>query len=563
MPCRFLLPLALVAHLGCPTPVESEVGVGAQRTAVPPPPPQQGSTVSPGTVDLQVAAPAGATPAQTGSMCSGCDVVLVSVCSLRRDHLGAYGDSRGLTPTIDALAKTSARFTQAYAGANFTLGSLAAMLTGSFGSSTGVLNWGRGLDASAHTLPEVLGIYGYATGGFSVDAATGFRPDYGLHDGFQRMVIIDPPRDTPDGRFSAAPMGDGGGTAAPMVEWIAKQPKDKPLFAMLHTRSAHFPFVVSKDGIKDDVTGVRRALWEEGAALRQRGSDDAMPGRAGASGRAGLIVLGPHRIMAKVRSAGPAGVRVWRAAYAESVRRMDADIAAVMRGLEARGRLDKTIIVLVADHGESLDDNGEILHGMGFFESVVRVPMLIRGPGIQAGAVSGLVSQVDLMPTLLELVGAVAPEGIDGVSMVPLLRRQKKAVRSTVLVEGSPGWTGSGDLPGAVIAPPFTLLQQSFPCEPPGSKRPTKAEMVPIPKPGAGVPERVNQCLFNLSADPGQQRNLASERPKVVERLLARWTGFRSARAGRAVPVELRLDPAMVEMLRTTGYDFRPLEPQP
>ncbi len=558
---RLLLTSIAALVLGCPTPAEPPTTSSTpKRAAAPPPPPVGTNTVAPGTVDLRVAAPTSASTAQTGASCSGCDVILVSVCSLRRDHLGAYGSDQGLTPTIDALAETSARFDSAYAGANFTLGSLAAMLSGSFGSSTGVLNWGRGLPQTINTLPKVLGIYGYKTGGFSVDAATGFRPDYGLHTGFQRMVITDPPRDTPDGRFSKEPMGPGGATAAPMAEWIAQQPSDQPLFAMLHTRSAHFPFVVSEDGIDEDPTGVLRALWEEGAQLRNGKTGGAMPGRAGAAGRAGLMVMGPHRIMSKVRSAGPAGMRAWKKAYADSVRRMDDDIAAVMRALQARGRLDKTILILVADHGESLDDNGEILHGMGFFEGVVRVPLLIRAPGIQPGTIGALVSQVDLLPTVLEMVGAVVPEGIDGLSMVPLLTREKKAIRSTVLVEGGPGWNGAGDLPGAVISPPYTLLQQTFHCEEPGASGMSKAPPGKVPKPGSGETEPVNKCLFNLQADPQQANNLAATKPKVVEQLVARWDGFRAARAGRSVPVEMQPDPAMVELLRTTGYDFRPLK---
>ena len=138
-------------------------------------PPQQ--TVMPGTVDLNRAPPVSETLCFAGdAMCPGCDVVLISVCSLRADHLGAYGDTRQLTPNIDKLAETGTRFEQAYAGANFTLGSLATMLTGNFGSTTGVLNWGRGLPERYRTLPEVLGLFGYLTGGFSVDAATGFRP---------------------------------------------------------------------------------------------------------------------------------------------------------------------------------------------------------------------------------------------------------------------------------------------------------------------------------------------------------------------------------------------------
>ena len=108
----------------------------------------------PGTVDLNRAPPvSGPSDFAGDAMCPGCDVVLISVCSLRADHLGAYGDTRQLTPNIDRLAETGTRFEQAYAGANFTLGSLATMLTGNFGSTTGSST--GGLPERYRTLPDL------------------------------------------------------------------------------------------------------------------------------------------------------------------------------------------------------------------------------------------------------------------------------------------------------------------------------------------------------------------------------------------------------------------------
>ena len=551
--------LSAMLATGCPQPVQQAQQAQQQPTTAPqaapapfPAPAERIGSVMPGTVDIDRSAPVSAPQSYAeGALCPGCDVVLISVCSLRADHLGAYGDTRGLTPTIDALAKKSIRFTSAYAGANFTLGSLATMLTGNFGSTTGVLNWGRGLPERYHTIPSVLGIFGYRTGGFSVDAATGFRPDYGLDKGFQRMVVIDPPRDTPDGRHRDEAIGPGGATAAPLAAWLTEQPTDRPVFAMLHTRSAHFPFVNSTDGMESDATGVRRALWEEGAGQRDRQGKRAMPGKAGGQMRPGLVLVGELTIQRIVRQAGSDGVSEWSETYAESVARMDKDVAATLKAVEARGQ--KTVVILIADHGETLDDNGELLHGAGFFQSVAHVPLLVHIPG-QAGdrQISALVSQADLLPTIAELVGVTPPEGIDGVSAVPLVLGTKDAIRSTALVEGDPSWTGRGTLPGAVISPPWTLLRQTFLCTP------GEAHQRPPPPPGAPLGEPpVNTCLFNIDQDPAQAENLASSQPDRVKALQDRWNGFRSARAGQSVPRDLRLDPSMIEMLQRTGYDFR------
>lgn len=564
-PWMLLLPLAVT---GCsesiedPTPTPASIAP-QQAAPAPMPPPQHQhqhqpnasqptGTVFPGTVDLDRPAVADVQQWQPTALCPGCDIVLISVCSLRSDHLGAYGDDRKLTPTIDKLAKESVRFSRAYAGGNFTLGSLSTMLTGNYGSTTGVLNWGRGLPQQIRTLPEVLGLYGYRTGGFSVDAATGFRPDYGLDNGFQRMAIIDPPRDTPDGRHRSEPMGNGGATATPLAEWMDTVPSDRPLFAMLHTRSAHFPFVVSEEGMVEDTTGVRKALWEEGAGARD--SNRAMPGKAGGQLRPGLVASGELAIQNTVRRAGQKGVTVWNQTYAESVHRMDKDIEVALKAIKKRGR--KTVLVLIGDHGETLDDNNELLHGAGFFESVARVPLLISVPGVKPTVTDALVSQVDLLPTLASIVGVTPPTGIDGTSLVPLLNRSASEVRSTALLEGDPSWTGEGELPGAVISPPWTLLRQTFPCTP------GEQHERPPPPPGAPLGEPLMYtCLFNLEQDPKQAKNLAKAHPDVVTRLSRRWEAFRSARKGRTVPRDLRLDPAMIEMLQRTGYDFRS-EPQ-
>ena len=267
--------------------------------------------------------------------------------------------------------------------------------------------------------------------------------------------------------------------------------------------------------------------------------------------RPGLVLVGELTIQRTVRRAGRAGVNVWRETYAESVARMDRDIGVVLRAIKERGQ--KTVIILVSDHGETLDDNGELLHGAGFFQSVSHVPLLIHVPNLKpTEAISALTSQADLLPTIAEIVGVPPPEDIDGVSATGLLTGEKDAIRKTTLVEGDPSWTGMGTLPGAVISPPWTLLRQHFSCVP-GEKNER-----PPPPPGEPLGEPlINTCLFNIDDDPTQSTNLAKGNPDVVERLQSRWDGFRSARSGRSIPRDLRLDPAMIEMLQRTGYDFR------
>jgi arylsulfatase A-like enzyme len=218
---------------------------------------------------------------------------------------------------------------------------------------------------------------------------------------------------------------------------------------------------------------------------------------------------------------------------------MDRDFAVLAEGLRERGRLDRTVLVVLADHGESLDDHGELLHGDAYYDGVAHIPMLVKVPGRPGSPHPALVSQVDLLPTLLELVGAVPPAGIDGASMVPLYDGRATAIRSTTLVEGGVSWHDDAHARGAVISPPWAMLRQDRGCgEDAGPQR---------------APGEPATCLYALDKDPGQLENVAGGHADVIADLSGRWDKFRAARgAGRT----LALDPAYVEELRRTGYDF-------
>jgi arylsulfatase A-like enzyme len=516
--------------MGCPTPVGDDGGGPA--------PPD---VVRGGTGVWTARPPTDTQSSVDGAVCAGCDIVLVTMCSARRDYVDPYV-SKGLTPNLARIAREGVVFDQAISASNFTLASLTAILTGRFGSTTGVVGWGKGLVADVPTLPEVLGHYGFSTGGFTVDAASGFRPEYGLDRGFQHLEIIDAPSDNPDGRQSGGPAG-AGLAVQPLIRWLKARSPDEQVFAMFHTRTAHFPFVVSPPGAGADPTGIGQLLWGDDLAPTAQGRQ--MPGVAGGTNVEGVgVTEDPNDLLDAVRRAGPAGLAAWKRYYAEAVRRLDADIGVLLAALEETQRLDKTILVIVADHGESLGDHEELLHGDSFFDPIIRVPLLVRIPGMKADAEhrQALVSHVDILPTLLQLVGAVPPAGIDGVSMLPVVRDPATRIRSTALVEGGVSWTSQDVLRGAVISPPWAMLRQPLMCGSPD-------QVSPPPPPGEPF-----TCLYDMRTDPLQQHNLAVEHPDVARQLQARWDGFRAARAGRSVARDVQMDPSFKALLRKSGY---------
>lgn len=231
---------------------------------------------------------------------------------------------------------------------------------------------------------------------------------------------------------------------------------------------------------------------------------------------------------------------MWKQRYREAVARMDLDFGVISQAIAERGR--PTILVVLADHGESLGDHGELLHGDAYFDGVVHIPMLLSIPGKTGHPIAALSSQVDLLPTLLELVGATVPAGIDGASLLPLLDGTATEIRSTSLVEGGVSWHNDNQPRGAVVSLPWVLLRQDRGC---GGGREV------LRKPGEPA-----TCLFNLETDPGQNQNVAAEHLDVVNDLQSRWDKFRIARGIQGE--SLQLDPAYVEQLQKTGYDFKP-----
>ena len=537
--------LALLAKgLGLLDPMDDEPVV-AQAVATGPvglgPAPGAGlGPVQPGAGVYRSDAPSETSPVASSAACPGCDVVLITVCSLRKDHLGAFGHPEDLSPSIDGIAKAGIRFERAYAASNFTLASLTGVLTGRYGSATGVTGWDKGLTTDVPTLPGILALYGYTTAGFTTDAPSGFRPDYGLDRGFQHMEITPPPRNSPDGRFRGGTKEPPGTAAEPAVAWLDAQQSDAPVFMMVHTRTAHFPFVVDAPDEGTDPTGVRQLLWEAGQAEAVARPDQAMPGMAGGTAQEGIVeIQREDPLQTAVNRLGDAAVAVWKETYKEGVTLMDHDVERVLDAVGRRGK--RTIVVLVADHGESLNDHGELLHGDAFFDGVVNGPLIISVPGLAdpGSRRTALVSQVDILPTILDLVGAVAPAGIDGKSLTPLLNGADKTPHAVVLSEGGVAKQEGENLPGAVISEEWVMLKQRRGCGLAGSGLMDQ-----------GMPV----CLYNAESDPNQTRNLAAAKRDVVATLMDRWNGYRAAH-GR-IGESRELSPEFIEELQRSGYDF-------
>ncbi len=304
------------------------------------------------------------------------DVIFLTIDTLRRDHLGVYNpDSPALTPNMDALAGDSVRFDSAWSPISVTGPAFCTLHTGKDpGSHEVVINLFRGgtsLVEEHDTLAERLQDAGYSTGAF----VSGFtlRKELGLDQGFERYDH--PPK--------ALARRRGARTADRAMTWMWKS--RGPLFLWYHTYDAHGPWD------RWDTVPVDRK-WK-------RGGPDFKP------------------IPRYQRIENISDSEFYEARYAASVEHTDLVIGRLVDSLKQDGRYDNALIVLTADHGESFRERElHYDHGTTPFVEQLSVPMLVKLPGNdRAGeVVDHLVGLRDVAPTVLDLLGLPALEGIDG-----------------------------------------------------------------------------------------------------------------------------------------------------
>ena len=395
------------------------------------------------------------------------NVLLVTIDTLRADRIGAYGYAPARTPVLDRLSASGVRFADATAHVPLTHPSHVAILTGRYPSTFGArLNGMNPLPAAATTVAERLKPAGYRTG--AVVGSVVLERSFGLDQGFDHF----------DDRFPVKP--------SPVVA-----------IADLH----------------------RPASEVTTAALRWLKTN-------GQPGSAAPWFLWTHYYDPHLPYDPPS-----RHAAASPGRPYDGEIAFVD---EEVGRLlasvdrQRTLVIVTADHGESLGEHGEPDHGFFLYDSTLHVPLIVSGPG-RAGAISPRVvaeqvRSIDIAPTIAALAG-IAPDGVsDGESLVPLLEGK---TRKDVPVSLAESW--------------YPRLH--FGWSELRSARVGEWKYVAAPKPE----------LYDLRTDRTERRNVVHDRAAVAGRLASEVGRLPSSGQPDATP-PTPPDPATVERLRALGY---------
>ena len=404
------------------------------------------------------------------------NVILIVVDTLRADFLGAYGFQGSISPTLDALAAESVVFERCFAQSPWTKPSVASILTSLYPQVHGLTNhdgkyWGEEttelktgiLPDSAVTLAEAMQQSGYATAAF-VGNSWLTRP-YGFAQGF----------DVYDDSVNHLLVTFDQLTAAAMA-WLDGRSGDteSPFFLYLHPMDVHAPYNAAKEDydalVSSPSLGLNLRLAENEVPYRRWQNIERRPPWASDQLRRELTY--------------------WKTQYASGVRALDRRLAPFLDYLRESGLLDRSYLVFTSDHGEQLFEHGDWSHGQTLHDHQLHIPLMIRQPGAEGGGrtVPHIVEQIDLMPTLLSLIGADAGGALQGRDVSQLLRRAAK-----------------GDL-GASLATATHRRPNLY------SLRSERYKLFFDVQSGEVE-------LFDLNYDPGEQRDVAVAEPEVAAQL--------------------------------------------
>ncbi len=423
--------------------------------------------------------------APRGSDASASNVLLITVDTLRADRLGVYGHETAHTPNLDRLAEQSFVFENALASSPRTGPSHTSILTGLYPHRHGALSNGTHPAAGLDSLPTRLGARGFVTGavvsGWTLRAdVSGLDRYFHTYDNdFSQVVWLPEPvtelrlfrfLENVRGRLPRVERPARATTDA-AVRWLRRHDASA-FFLWVHYFDPHLPYDPPAEferlHARHPIAGFRRDWYQyspdEREELRRSRADR----------------------------------EYMKALYDGEISYVDAEIGRLLDALEESGLTGRTLTVLTADHGETLDEHEHFFGHDDLYQTSLRVPLLIRPPAseLQPRRVEDAVRTVDLAPTLLDLLGISGLPGPDGRSFGPMLVSGRAGSRQPSLAS----LTDREHKLYSVTRAPFKLISKAphwF-----GARR-----------------QGASEELYDLEADPAELDNLAADRPELVREL--------------------------------------------
>ena len=370
----------------------------------------------------------------------------------RVDSLPCYGLDFVQAPNLERLAREGIVFDRCYTPSPVCVAARAALLTGQWPATTGILGNETHLDPSVPTWPGRLTAAGYLTAAigkmhfFPWDDRRGFRERISaedkrhvyLQDDFVKFLHL-------HGLERAHPTTNPGyfeSLGAPVTplakrfhvdafvgdqaaDWLQRH-GNVPFAAWVSFPGPHDPYDPPED---------MADMYREAPIPAPIGSRAELSTKPRAQQNANHASLDNPMFQIDPTEATPAQIRRWRAHYYANISLIDEGIGKIIGALEQTGALDRTLIIFTSDHGDALGDHG-LTYKSFFYESMAHVPLIARGPGVAAGQrCRALVSLLDLVPVLYQTCGVIPPASLEGQDLSPLLSNPSGRVRDVVFSE--------------------------------------------------------------------------------------------------------------------------------
>lgn len=458
------------------------------------------------------------------------NVLLLTIDTLRADRMSCYGASRETTPNIDAIAKEGVVFENAFALRNSTWPSLATIMTSLYPIQHGVRHNGLRISNEPLTLAEYLSGHEYVCSAVYANATAQ------NWEGFHFRYPID--QEPVDGRATHT-----------AVKWLNEH-KGRKFFMWLHYLAPHQDYA-PPDEFRKFVDPAYKGPID--------GSKDSI-----------------SNATLKRFEVTDADVQQVLNLYDGELLFIDNEVKKVIDVLKEQGIYDNTIIIISADHGEELNDHhGYYGHGASMYDGVLRVPLIVRFPGAVPAGVreNTLVQHLTIAPTICELLGLPIPEQFVGKSLVPLFKGEK--------VDYGPAIAEMKDEMLSIRTAEYKYISNPMNYKPRklNEDRRQRAGVV-LPKDarrrGADVEGEGNidtttvdptllevpmkeQELYHVATDRLEQKEIAAEKPEVVEDLKKQLSVFQEKynwKFGHEVDVRIQneVDPQLKEELEAMGY---------
>lgn len=425
--------------------------------------------------------------------------MLVTVDTLRADHMSSYGYERETSPGLDRLAAEGVRFRNEIVQRGGTWPSLTSILTSMYPRSHGVRSNGDLLDRSKRTIAELLQEHGFRTAAFLTNMLTT------EHRGFDEVVLFGD--NAKGGRDVAA--------SENAVQWL-RDHRDEKFFLWLHLMGPHDPYRPAPE---------YRERFDTGYVGPIDGSRDLL-----------------RNIHARKHTLSERELAHIVSLYDADILQVDARIRTVLDVLDELDIASDTLVVFTSDHGEELyDHNFYFFHSLSIYESVLHVPLIFSLPGrLPLGkTVDAVVESIDLAPTMFELLGLPIPDDFEGKSLVPLIFGDASAP-----AQADAAYSELGPYIQSIRTDRWHYIYNPRQLSSPGSRDEDTGRK--------GIFSIAREELYDLLEDPEQKHNVVSDHPNVATELRNRVLVWRGSDADHYRAQDL--SPKTREELRALGY---------